>query len=129
MHLIESPVFLKLRLQLVDPSSRLLPELLRTLYGMLMILPQSESYKILSARLQACSALHAHLNFSYALNVNSHDTTRRANVEKMLDKSLISRKIATTGVDRASQGVDDSNVDLIDFFTRRVSLDNGLGAG
>lgn len=125
MHLIESPVFLKLRLQLVDPSSRLLPELLRTLYGILMILPQSESYKILSARLQACSALHAHLNFSYALSNNAPDMARRSNVERISDKSLITKKV-TAVLERASQGFDDSTVDLIDYFTKTVKPDNGI---
>ena len=112
---------MKLRLQLVDPTSRHLPELLRTLYGMLMILPQSESYKILGARLQACSALHAHLNFSYSSM--SIESTRRSNVEKTPDKSLIGRKTAVFGERPPPQGIDDT-IELVDYFVKKMYADS-----
>ncbi|KAJ2695169.1 hypothetical protein GGH99_000303 [Coemansia sp. RSA 1285] len=49
VQLIESPVFTFLRLQLLDPSEQ--PQLLRTLYGLLMLLPQSSAFAILRNRL------------------------------------------------------------------------------
>ncbi|KAJ2336887.1 hypothetical protein GGH91_005179, partial [Coemansia sp. RSA 2671] len=44
-----SPVFTYLRLQLLDPARH--PELVRTLYGLLMLLPQSSAFAILRNRL------------------------------------------------------------------------------
>ncbi|KAI9472502.1 ARM repeat-containing protein, partial [Coemansia mojavensis] len=49
VQLIESPVFTFLRLQLLDPAQH--PRLLRTLYGLLMLLPQSSAFAILRNRL------------------------------------------------------------------------------
>ncbi|KAJ1904179.1 hypothetical protein LPJ81_002649, partial [Coemansia sp. IMI 209127] len=49
VQLIESPVFTFLRLQLLDPGEQ--PLLLRTLYGLLMLLPQSSAFAILRNRL------------------------------------------------------------------------------
>ena len=57
VQLIESPVFASLRLRLLDTSSGTGKQhlqhqyLIQTLYGLLMILPQSEAYKKLSHRL------------------------------------------------------------------------------
>lgn len=55
VQLIESPVFAELRLQLLEPKKH--PDLLKTLYGLLMILPQSSSYKKLSKRLESVASL------------------------------------------------------------------------
>lgn len=49
VQLIESPVFAPLRMRLLDSSSN--QHLLQALYGLLMILPQSDAYKKLSHRL------------------------------------------------------------------------------
>ncbi|KAJ2416815.1 hypothetical protein GGI10_000675 [Coemansia sp. RSA 2530] len=49
VQLVESPVFTYLRLQLLDPARH--PELVRTLYGLLMLLPQSSAFAILRNRL------------------------------------------------------------------------------
>ncbi|KAJ2829448.1 hypothetical protein IWW50_000848 [Coemansia erecta] len=49
VQLIESPVFTFLRLQLLDPVQH--PRLVRTLYGLLMLLPQSSAFAILRNRL------------------------------------------------------------------------------
>ncbi|KAJ1662969.1 hypothetical protein EV178_005423 [Coemansia sp. RSA 1646] len=49
VQLIESPVFTFLRLQLLDPGEQ--PLLMRTLYGLLMLLPQSSAFAILRNRL------------------------------------------------------------------------------
>lgn len=49
IQLIESPVFASLRMRLLDVNSN--QYLIQTLYGLLMILPQSEAYKRLSHRL------------------------------------------------------------------------------
>eukprot|EP00252_Welwitschia_mirabilis_P027211 TRINITY_DN9274_c0_g1_i2.p1 TRINITY_DN9274_c0_g1~~TRINITY_DN9274_c0_g1_i2.p1 ORF type:complete len:525 (-),score=101.69 TRINITY_DN9274_c0_g1_i2:536-2110(-) len=51
VRLLETPIFTYLRLQLLEPSRY--PWLLKTLYGLLMLLPQqSEAFKILRTRLK-----------------------------------------------------------------------------
>lgn len=49
VQLIESPVFAALRMRLLDPNNN--QYLLQTLFGLLMILPQSEAYRRLGNRL------------------------------------------------------------------------------
>ncbi|CAH6721230.1 vacuole morphology and inheritance protein 14 [[Candida] jaroonii] len=55
VQLLESPIFLKLRLQLLEPEKN--PYLFKTLYGLLMILPQSSTYTILHNRLSSISTV------------------------------------------------------------------------
>ena len=55
-HLLESPLFMGLRLQLLDPPKH--PFLLRALYGMLMVMPQSPAFERLSQRLTAVMPFH-----------------------------------------------------------------------
>ena len=58
VQLIESPVFIHLRLQLLNAGSASLPPLLRSLYGLLMLLPQSDAYQLLQQRLNGVMPLH-----------------------------------------------------------------------
>ncbi|RLV92389.1 Vacuole morphology and inheritance protein 14 [Spathaspora sp. JA1] len=55
IQLLESPIFLKLRLQLLEPEKH--PYLYKTLYGLLMIIPQSTTYTTLRNRLTTVSSL------------------------------------------------------------------------
>jgi vacuole morphology and inheritance protein 14 len=55
IQLLESPIFLKLRLQLLEPERN--PYLYKTLYGLLMILPQSTTFNTLKNRLDSTSNL------------------------------------------------------------------------
>ncbi|XP_063801930.1 protein VAC14 homolog isoform X2 [Pseudophryne corroboree] len=50
VQLIECPIFTYLRLQLLDVEKH--PYLIRALYGLLMLLPQSSAFQLLSHRLQ-----------------------------------------------------------------------------
>lgn len=54
VQLLESPIFLKLRLQLLEPEKH--PYLQKTLYGILMVLPQSSTFTTLKNRLSSLSA-------------------------------------------------------------------------
>ena len=56
VQLLETPVFTHLRLQLLEPGQH--PALLKTLYGLLLLLPQSSAWATLSARLQCVPTLH-----------------------------------------------------------------------
>lgn len=55
VQLIESPVFVRLRLQLLDPDTY--PYLYKCLYGLLMILPQSSAFTTLQTRLGSISSI------------------------------------------------------------------------
>jgi len=55
VQLLESPIFTNLRLQLLEPDKY--PYLLKALYGLLMILPQSSAFATLRNRLNAVSSL------------------------------------------------------------------------
>uniref|UniRef100_A0A0G4G9J8 Vacuolar protein 14 C-terminal Fig4-binding domain-containing protein n=1 Tax=Chromera velia CCMP2878 TaxID=1169474 RepID=A0A0G4G9J8_9ALVE len=57
IHLIESPIFSRLRLQLMDVEGR--PFLLKTLLGIAMVLPQASAFQVLSRRLELVKTSHA----------------------------------------------------------------------
>lgn len=57
VQLLETSVFTHLRLQLLEPGDH--PALLKTLYGLLLLLPQSSAWATLSARLQCVPTLHS----------------------------------------------------------------------
>ena len=58
VQLLESPVFVALRLQLLEPDHPLHPHLIKSLYGILMLLPQSTAFKTLRERLMSISPLY-----------------------------------------------------------------------
>lgn len=66
VQLLESPIFLHLRLQLLEVNTKHHADLLKSLYGLLMLLPQSQAYKTLSDRLSTVSSLQIHLGGSMA---------------------------------------------------------------
>lgn len=55
VQLLESPVFTFLRLQLLEPDRH--PFLFKSLYGLLMLLPQSSAFATLRNRLTCVSSL------------------------------------------------------------------------
>ena len=57
VQLLESPIFLKLRLQLLEPEKH--PYLYKTLYGLLMILPQSSTFTTLKNRISLVSGVNS----------------------------------------------------------------------
>jgi len=62
VRLLESPAFLHVRVQLLRSGGDFEPDLLKALYGVLMLLPQkSDAFKVLDARLAAVSSLHTAL--------------------------------------------------------------------
>ena len=56
--LLESPIFVGLRLQLLEPESDTHAHLVKSLFGILMLLPQSSAFKTLRDRLMSVSALY-----------------------------------------------------------------------
>jgi len=61
VQLLESPIFVQLRLQLLEVDAPYHAPLLKSLYGLLMLLPQSTAFKTLKDRLATVSSLQAHL--------------------------------------------------------------------
>jgi vacuole morphology and inheritance protein 14 len=61
VQLLESPIFIPLRLHLLDVNTKHYVHLLKSLYGLLMLLPQSQAYKMLSERLTTISSLQLHM--------------------------------------------------------------------
>jgi len=55
VQLLESPIFLYLRLQLLEPERH--PFLFKSLYGLLMLLPQSTAFETLRTRLNSVTSL------------------------------------------------------------------------
>ncbi|UZJ51606.1 hypothetical protein CBS101457_000926 [Exobasidium rhododendri] len=74
VQLIESPVFMTLRLQLLEPERY--PHLLKTLYGLLMLLPQSSAFATLRNRLNAVSALgYLHVGSSRSASISNSNSS------------------------------------------------------
>mmetsp|Transcript_24960 Transcript_24960/g.36819 ORF Transcript_24960/g.36819 Transcript_24960/m.36819 type:complete len:706 (-) Transcript_24960:121-2238(-) len=79
VQLLESPIFIRLRLQLLEVSSDFHADLLKSLYGLLMLLPQSQAYKTLSDRLSTVGALKMHLSFPSGGSPNGSSAVTKAN--------------------------------------------------
>ena len=63
IQLLESPTFIPLRLQLLETGSAMNPNLIKTLFGLLMLMPQSQAYKTLNDRLATASMLQMQLGW------------------------------------------------------------------
>jgi vacuole morphology and inheritance protein 14 len=61
VQLLESPIFVQLRLQLLEVDATYHAPLLKSLYGLLMLLPQSTAFRTLKDRLATVSSLQQHL--------------------------------------------------------------------
>ncbi|GAB5036018.1 vac14 family protein, partial [Nannochloropsis oceanica] len=99
VQLLESPVFVLLRLQLLDSAAPFQPALLKSLYGLLMLLPQSTAYHTLSSRLStvsthnhtlyASSAAAGRLPFSSSSSSSSSSSKTQAKKEAEEISSLL----------------------------------------
>ncbi|CAO1638889.1 unnamed protein product [Sympodiomycopsis kandeliae] len=70
VQLLESPIFTSLRLQLLDPDKN--PFLLKAMYGLLMLLPQSSAFATLRNRLSAVSNMGTGVRSTYAQTARSN---------------------------------------------------------
>ncbi len=70
VHLIESPVFVHVRLQLLDVEAPYHTYLLKSCYGLLMILPQSEAFRSLNDRLTAVCNLRDNLGVKPSISAS-----------------------------------------------------------
>eukprot|EP01083_Nonionella_stella_P017611 49257_1 len=84
--LIESPTFVHLRLELLEPYKN--PYLLKILYGLLMLLPQNNAFSSLRIRLQAASSFGLLQDENVNVNRKQHkDKGKKSiNIEKLFQK-------------------------------------------
>jgi len=73
VQLIESPIFTFLRLQLLDPNHNFY--LIRALYGILMLLPQTDAFFTLQRRLECVPTAHMQMQLASSRDPNN-DSTR-----------------------------------------------------
>jgi vacuole morphology and inheritance protein 14 len=64
VHLLESPIFVHLRLKLLDVESKTHAPLLKSIYGILLCLPQGDAYRLLNNRLTTVCNLRDNLGLS-----------------------------------------------------------------
>jgi vacuole morphology and inheritance protein 14 len=64
VHLLESPIFVHLRLKLLDVESKSHASLLKSVYGILLCLPQGDAYRLLNNRLTTVCNLRDSLGLS-----------------------------------------------------------------
>ncbi|KAK5579174.1 hypothetical protein RB653_008853 [Dictyostelium firmibasis] len=89
VQLLESPKFMALRLQLLEPEKY--PSLFKSLYGLLMILPQSSAFETLKNRLTCISSLGV-LNLipkkqnEDGNNSNNNEGLKEINFNNLLDQ-------------------------------------------
>jgi vacuole morphology and inheritance protein 14 len=73
VHLLESPIFVHLRLQLLDVEAPHHAPLLKSIYGLLMCLPQGEAFRLLNERLQTVCNLRDNLGISDQTNATKSE--------------------------------------------------------
>jgi vacuole morphology and inheritance protein 14 len=64
VYLLESPIFIHLRLQLLDVESKHHAPLLKSIYGILLCLPQGDAFRLLNNRLTTVCNLRDNLGLS-----------------------------------------------------------------
>lgn len=140
IQLIESPVFSRLRLQLLEQDKY--PYLYKCLYGILMILPQSEAFEILNKRLssvtvwftqgtQAKNTFYKQSNRSGIsdASVNSDISQQRSvSNSKLHFMDLLDHFNKTMEIDYYSQkegsGIKDTQLSFLDGFNNNTSNNN-----
>lgn len=73
--LLESPIFVHLRLQLLDVESKYHAPLLKSIYGLLMCLPQGDAFRLLNDRLTTVCNLRENLGINPALDASRGSPT------------------------------------------------------
>lgn len=90
--LLESPIFVHLRLQLLDVESvDYHAPLLKSIYGLLMCLPQGDAYRLLNDRLAAVCNLRDNLGMSAPLETISTETSTQPQPFSMHMEKLLKR--------------------------------------
>jgi hypothetical protein len=90
VRLLESPIFVHLRLQLLDIEAPYHAPLLKSIYGLLMCLPQGDAFRLLNDRLTAVCNLRDNLGVSVAATTSDDMlptvSSRGLDMEKLLQR-------------------------------------------
>jgi vacuole morphology and inheritance protein 14 len=90
VRLLESPIFVHLRLQLLDIEAPYHAPLLKSIYGLLMCLPQGDAFRLLNDRLTAVCNLRDNLGVSVAATTSEDMvptvSSRGLDMEKLLQR-------------------------------------------
>lgn len=118
IQLLESPIFAKLRLDLLDPFTNIY--LFKCLYGLLMLLPQSNSFKILQNRLNSISPI---INLPFNNNNNNHhnNAISNENFQNNVENDNNEGADNKNGDDDDVDDGDDDHIDndkLLDYFNK-----------
>lgn len=87
--LLESPIFVNLRLQLLDVESRYHAPLLKSIYGLLMCLPQGDAFRLLNDRLTTVCNLRDNLGIGPAQPASKE--TSQPSLPSLQMKKLLKR--------------------------------------
>lgn len=131
VQLLESPIFLKLRLQLLEPEKN--PYLYKTLFGLLMILPQSSTFTTLKNRLSSISHVHSNpFNTPAPLttpaatpaagtnSVSNQLSIKRKRIYEMLDKfSKVQEKHEEFNLERKLKDHNDASSKMVSNHDRK----------
>lgn len=123
VQLFESPVFTRMRLQLLEQQKN--PFLYKCLYGILMILPQSKAFELLNRRLNSCNIwasqpinnhgpFYSHRNISGSISSANSDpdisqrsvTQNKLRVQELLDH--FSKTISKNNEDNINNEINES---------------------
>lgn len=89
--LLESPIFVHLRLQLLDVESKYHAPLLKSIYGLLMCLPQGDAFRLLNERLTTVCNLRENLGISPSLEAGKDAAITPNNKKSMQMDKLLKR--------------------------------------
>eukprot|EP00536_Pseudo-nitzschia_multiseries_P005965 jgi/Psemu1/296073/fgenesh1_pm.121_\ len=73
VYLLESPIFVHLRLKLLDVESESHAQLLKSIYGILLCLPQGDAFRLLNNRLTTVCNLRDNLGLKPMPDVSKYD--------------------------------------------------------
>ncbi|CCH58598.1 hypothetical protein TBLA_0A08080 [Henningerozyma blattae CBS 6284] len=112
VQLLESPVFTRMRLQLLENQKY--PYLCKCLYGILMVLPQSKAFDILNKRLSCMNGVFSQSSPTYSTSyrnsshtsINSESTTRSVSNSKHHYNELLDHFNKVRLSEEASNGKD-----------------------
>ncbi|KAH3669170.1 hypothetical protein WICMUC_005009 [Wickerhamomyces mucosus] len=90
VQLLESPVFTRVRLQLLEPEKY--PYLYKCLYGILMLLPQSSAFSTLKNRLSSVSVLNTFANNESNKNLSETSKVEEQHFNPENPESLVKKK-------------------------------------
>ena len=97
VQLLESPIFVHLRLQLLEVDSEQHAALLKSLYGLLMLLPQGDAFRTLHDRLTSVCNLRESLGIDPSLEANTPVVAGKVlNVGRLLKRfDIVTEQVRT----------------------------------